>query len=135
MTRLLALALLLGLATPATLAQSADLVGTWEVERLIDTAAEPAPESGLSAMLPDNPYTLAPVRIRFDASGEAVVSLVIARHDGYEVRDVPSAYSVEGGLLAISLGGFESDWEVDRQGDALVLRAEDGSALTLRRAP
>ena len=133
MPRLLTLGLLVGLACPAALAQSIDLVGTWEVERLTDTTAEPAPDGTLSALLPDNPYTFAPIKLRFDASGEAVVTLLVARGDGYEVLGVPSTYRIDAGRLAISLGDLDTDWEMDRQGDQLTLSAGDGGVLALRR--
>ncbi len=133
MMRLAALALFIGLTAFAALAQQADLLGTWDVERLIDSAAEPVIEGSLSALLPDNPYTLAPIALRLGGSGEAVVTLFAARQDGYELVHVPSAYRVEDGRLAISLGGVDTHWGVEQQGDVLILTAEDGSSLALRR--
>ncbi|WP_412067814.1 hypothetical protein [Rubrivirga sp. IMCC43871] len=118
---------------PAALAQSADLVGAWEVERVVDTAAEPAPDGGLSALFPDNPYTFAPLRLHIEASGDAVVTLLAARHDGYEILDVPSTVTLDDGQLAISLDDLVIDLEAEREGDRLVLRGQDGSVLTLRR--
>ena len=134
MIRFLALGLLVGLACPLALAQSAGLVGTWEVQTLTDPAAEPAPDGTLAALLPDNPYTFAPIKLRFDASGEAVVTLLVARGDGYDVLGVPSTYRIDAGRLALSLGeDLNTDLEMDRQGDLLTLRGGDGSVLALRR--
>lgn len=132
MARLSALALLVGLLCPDALAQQTALVGTWAVERLTDPNAEPASEGTIEALLPDGP-TLAPVALRFGPSGDATVSLLAARTDGYERVDVPSAYRVEGNRLAISLGDVGTSWSLEQRDGGLVLTARDGSVLTLRR--
>ena len=135
MNRLLALSVLVSLSVPAVLAQPSGLVGTWDIERLTDPNAEPAPDGSLSALIPDNPYTLAPNRLRLAASGSAAVTMVVARQDGYEVIDVPSTYRAEGDRLVLVLDEVDMEWRMEQQGDALVLTASDGSALALRRAP
>ena len=132
--RYLTLALLVCSCAPAALAQQPNLVGTWAVERFTDSNAEPAPEDGLSALFPDNPYTFAPVRLRFGPSGEATVTLLVARHDGYEVVEVPSAYRFETSRLVISLDDLDTNWSAEERDDGLLLTAEDGSVLTLHRA-
>ena len=132
MARLFVLVLLVGLLGPIALAQTADLTGTWDVQRLTDPNAEPA-KDGVAALLPDNPYTLAPVRVRLGAAGDATVTLLTARPDGYELVDVPSAYRAAAGRLGLSLGDVNTSWGLERQGDRLVLTAEDGVRLTLRR--
>ena len=100
---------------------------------MTDPNAEPVSEGSIEALLPDGP-TLAPVKLRLGASGDATVTLLAARTDGYELVEVPSAYRVEGDRLAISLGDFDTSWSVEQRDGGLVLTAEDGSALTLRRA-
>lgn len=132
--RRLALVALVAATSSAALAQSADLVGTWTVERLTDTAAAPVADGTLSALLPDNPYTIAPVALRLDAEGAATVTLLAARHDGYEVTDVRSTYRVEADHLTVSLGDLHTVWRAERLDDALLLTADDGSTLRLRRS-
>ena len=131
MARLATLALLLGLAAPAALAQDVTVAGLWEVERFADPHAPEA--EGVGALLPEGP-SLAPVALQLGPSGGATVTLLAARADGYELVRVPSTYRVDGDHVTFALGDVETTWGVERRGDRLVLTAEDGSALTLRPA-
>ena len=131
MTRL-ALLLSAALLAPAALAQTPDLVGAWTVERATDTAAPPATDGVGPALFPENPFAFSPLRLSFDASGGAVVVLLVPRTDGYERVEVPSTYRLAGDRLVLHVDGVRVEAAVALSGDALVLTSE-GTEIALRR--
>ena len=133
MRRLLLFVLLALPFTSPDAQTSPDLAGTWDVERLHDPAAAPAAEGSLSALLPDNPYAMAPTRLRLGADGDATVTLLVARQGGYEMVDVAGRLDAEAGRATVTLGDLALPFAMAHRGDRLTLTASDGSVLTLRR--
>ncbi len=133
MKQLVALALFTGLVAAFAPASSSDLTGTWEVARMEDTALAPASGDGIDSLLPDNPIAFPPVRLRLADDGKATVTVVAPRPSGYEVVDVPSTYELHDGRLRLQLGDVESEWEVARTDNGLVLTS-GSTTMTLRRA-
>ena len=127
-----ALLLTVALLGPAALAQTPDLVGTWAVERA--TVPEPeAPADDVSALLPDNPFAFSPLRLALDASGGAVVTVLVPRADGYEVAALPSTYRLAGDRLVLGVGDLRVEMAVALADGALLLTSAEGDQLALRR--
>ncbi len=112
---------------PSALAQALPdaLVGHWHVASFTQPPDEP-PDSTL---LPVHELVAEPVALRVGADGTALVSLLVARPDGYERVDTPATLAVDAGTLRVALTDGEPDttpltvpmaWALD--GETLVLR-------------